>query len=277
MAKTTKSFLKWIGGKGRIMSHLIAAAPQTFNNYFEPFLGGGSVYFAIREYFQLTSEPGNGVFYLSDANPELITTFKAVQSDPDAVIERLRLLAAQHSKEFYLTFRKQRPAEPLDIAAWFIYLNKTCFNGMWRVNSKNEFNIPFGQYKNPTICDRERILGASVALQDAVIECKSFVDLIAPGPGDFIYCDPPYHKTYGDSPKGGYHADGFAWAEQVKVKEIADMWRAVGANVMLSNSGTDEIRELYGDYNILPISAPRTIGGGADRRANAEEFLITSY
>lgn len=258
-------FLKWAGGKRAIIPEISAHLPSEFNDYFEPFVGGGAVFFAIESRIKHRA-------YLSDVNRELMLTYKVIQKDCENLIDALKIHKKKHDAEYYKKIREQHEhTDPVKLAARFIYLNKTCFNGLYRVNSSGRFNVPIGSYKNPNICDEENLRAVSLVLKITQLTFGEFTKL-NPESGDFIYCDPPYHGTFTHYSSGGFDDD-----RQRELKSCADQWRDLGAKVMLSNSDTPLIRKLFKGYKIHEVSAPRNINCKADGRENTTELLITSY
>ena len=191
-----RPFVKWAGGKRSLIPDLIQHLPDTIGTYYEPFVGGGAMFYAI--------ESGLTRAYLSDANAELMLTYRMIQQECEAVIDKLRHHEKLHGKRHYVAVRKRHKIEcPIERAARFIYLNKTCFNGLYRVNRAGQFNVPMGRYKSPAIVDTDNLHAVSVVLAKATIKWHGF-DVIEPEPGDLVYCDPPYDETYDQ-----YTADRF--------------------------------------------------------------------
>jgi DNA adenine methylase len=212
---------------------------------------------------------------LWDNNRELIETFQAVQSEVDQVIKVLRKHQKQHSKEFFLAMREKMPVSRSGKAARLIYLNKTCFNGLYRVNSRGIFNVPFGRYTNPGIFNEDWLRRASEELKSAKIEARDFrlLELHAKK-GDFIYFDPPYHPRSSTSYFTAYTRDSFGETDQ---RELAEVYRALdkkGCLLMLSNSDTPLIRELYRDFEIRELSARRNINSKVERRGPICELVV---
>lgn len=262
-----RPFVKWAGGKRSLAALIWEQAPTDFGDYYEPFVGGGSVFFAMPE--------RSGMTYLSDVNRELITAYKVIRDDVENLIDALQKHARDHHADegYYLRVRAQESETPLQVAARFIYLNKTCYNGLYRVNRAGKFNVPKGSYKNPRICDAEGILQASTALAHAGVSVETF-DSIAPEAGDFVYCDPPYDGTF-----TGYVPGGFGDGEQELLRDTAAGWGQRGVHVMISNSDTPLIRDLYSGpvFRIREVSAPRFINSNGEGRGSVVELLITTY
>jgi DNA adenine methylase len=263
-------FVKWAGGKRSIVGELRARLPERFHDYWEPFVGGGALFFALHKRLQRA--------HLSDSNAELMTAYREVQGRPAELIERLREHAGRHCKEYYYTVRaQQETADEVAVAARLIYLNRTCYNGLYRVNSRGEFNVPFGRYKNPAIADVANVMACSRALEGVELSAYEFSE-IKPRRGDFVYCDPPYHP-----PNSGsfttYTRWNFSENDQVRLAELAAGLRDRGVQVMLSNSSTPFIRQLYSErrFGMDIVYAPRPINSKAAGRGAIEEFVIKGY
>ena len=259
-------FVKWAGGKRSIISEIRRRLPQDISTYYEPFVGGGAVYFAFEHLIEKAT--------LADLNKELITAYRVIATDTDNLIEALRKHERNHKRKhgYYMEIRNKRPRKPIHIVSRFLYLNRTCYNGLYRVNRSGKFNVPEGKYKNPKICDSENLKCVAKALQKATIKFGEFDQTIAPKQGDFVYCDPPYDGTF-----TGYQPDGFDNTDQIRLKETADLWGKQGASVMISNSDTPFIRDLYKDYIIHIITAPRNISCNGKTRGKIAEVLIKNY
>lgn len=265
-------FIKWVGGKRALLPAIKSHLPSQFNDYHEPFLGGGAVFFAVGSKAKKA--------FLSDRNLELVVTYQVIKEDPTHLIERLRGHAEAHhenAKDYYYQVRAAEPTEPVEVAARFIYLNKTCFNGLYRVNRRGRFNVPIGSYKNPNIIQEENILACHEVLKNATIRIGNF-DSIAPKKGDFVYFDPPYHPLNGTS-FTEYTQDNFHDANQTELRDFALRLHKQGVYVMLSNSHCDFIRDLYASkvFKRHVVRAPRFVNSKADARGAVDEYLITNY
>lgn len=263
-------FVKWAGGKRGIINEIISRLPEKFNNYYEPFLGGGALFFQL--YNKLTQA------YLSDVNIDLLLAFEAIKKDPEKVILRLKKHSEAHGEDYYYSLRsKHNLEEPLDLAARFIYLNKTCYNGLFRTNNSGEFNVPIGKYTNPQILDKDNIFLCSNALKKALIEVKDFSQ-IKPTKGDFVYFDPPYHPIQENS-FTKYSKLDFTENDQIRLRNFALHLHKKGVNLMISNSNTSFINDLYKNkiFNVNVINAPRFINSKGDGRKSAEEVIIRNY
>src|SRR3989338_1584316 len=274
MKKEIPSLIKWAGGKKQLIEQFKNIFPKKIERYFEPFLGGGSVAFHL-----LKSHPEIKNVYLSDINKELISTYNVVKSNVEELIELLKDYKQKHNKEFYYEMRKKDTKElnSIQIAARFIYLNKTCFNGLYRVNSKGIFNVPMGSYKNPQICNEKDLREISNLLQrDDLISVQFHEAVKEAKKGDFVYFDPPYHPLKKDS-FTTYTKDKFLEKEQEKLAEVFKELDKKGCNVMLSNNDTEFIKNLYKDYDIRYVKANRMINSDASKRGAINELVITNY
>lgn len=263
-------FVKWAGGKRSIITELVKRLPESFNGYWEPFVGGGALFFEIDT--RLTTA------FLSDSNWELIITFNAIKKDPESLITKLEEHARKHNEKYYYRIRNQQALQdPIDVAARFLYLNKTCYNGLYRVNKKGEFNVPIGSNANPGIVQRDNIMLCSVALQKAQIEYREF-DMINPKDGDFVYFDPPYHPT-GSGSFTKYTKQDFSEKDQARLRDFAVKLNKQGIKVMVSNSDTPFIRDLYSGsiWHIVVVQAPRMVNCKPDGRGVVNELIITNY
>jgi DNA adenine methylase len=261
-------FLKWAGGKGRLLGQYEALFPKRYSRYFEPFVGAGAVFFHLAPKKAL----------ISDTNPDLIACYQVIRDELPALVELLRMY--RHDRDFYYHVRELDPANlsAVQRAARMIFLNKTCFNGLWRVNRRGQFNVPFGDYKNPKILDEDNLHAVSIALQSVEIQLRPFDGVVEQARrGDFIYMDPPYHPVSATSSFTSYGADDFRPDDQ---RRLADAFRALdakGAKVMLSNSDTPFIRELYEGYRIEQVWCRRAINRDASKRGAISEVVVLNY
>lgn len=218
---------------------------------------------------------------LSDVNPALIRTYEAVRDDVESVIVHLRKLAAKHDEQAYYRVRARYNAsrlEDAEHAATFLYLNKTCFNGLHRVNRKGEFNVPAGRYKNPRIVDEGALRAASVVLAQAEIRRAGFESLVESArPGDFVYFDPPYEPVSETASFTSYAQDGFGWEDQERLRDVFRELDRRGCKLMLSNSDVPQIRQLYGGYEIDTVAAARAINCNAGGRGLVSEVVVRNY
>ena len=264
-----RPFLKWAGGKARLITQYNQYFPQEYQTYYEPFLGGGAVFFYLH--------PPASI--LSDINTELITTYRCVKDSVEELISLLQAHHQQHSQDYYYHVRASPGGTDLQQAARFIYLNKTCFNGLYRVNSQGKFNVPLGKYKNPNICPEDILRGASAALNTAQIKQADFTDVLnyATSSNDFVYFDPPYYPVSATSYFTAYSHYCFGETQQVQLRDIFVELAGRGVKVMLSNSDCDFIRQLYTGFQIYRISASRSINSNPKKRGQITEVLVTSY
>lgn len=262
-------FVKWAGGKRSITDKISERLPDNIETYHEPFVGGGAVFFAFQHMIKNAT--------LADLNEELILAYDIVANDIENLIQALLIHESKHRKEdgYYLKIRDgEEPENAVDRVSRFLYLNKTCYNGLYRVNKSGKFNVPEGKYANPKICDEVNLRNVSDVLRKAEIEVGQFDKTISPEKNDFVYCDPPYDGTF-----SGYQSDGFGDADQKRLKETVDAWTEQGVLVMISNSDTELIRGLYKDnyYHVHSITAQRNISSNGKTRGQIPEVLITNY
>lgn len=290
---TLKPFVKWVGGKSQLVEQIEKMLPtdgeKVLTKYAEPMVGGGALFFSILSKYDFEE------LYISDINAELINAYKAVKNDVDNLIAKLNemqmlFLPMEENgrKYFYYTVRERFNSTTLteetatEKAAQFIFLNKTCFNGLYRVNRKGQFNVPMGAYKNPTICDDENLRNIHEALQNVTIVCgdyslsKSFIDK-----DTFVYLDPPYRPISETSGFTAYNSDVFDDEEQIRLSKFIDEINLSGAKIVLSNSDPKNVNEddnffddLYKNYKINRVEASRAINSKGDKRGKINELLI---
>jgi DNA adenine methylase len=273
-----KPFVKWVGGKRQLLSQfrrLNLYPPEKFNvatgSYFEPFVGGGAVF------FDLLPEKG----FLSDMNKELVTTYNVIKNDVEKLIVSLK--KHKTDKEYFLEIRAQDPNSltDLDVASRFIYLNRTCFNGLYRVNSKGGFNVPFGKYQNPLICDEDNLKKVSKALKGIDIKHQDYKEVLKKAKkGDFIYFDPPYYPVSKTASFTSYTKEAFLDKEQLELRDTFLELGKRGCFVMLSNSDTPFINKIYSGHKgvrINKVEAGRAINSKGSGRGKITEVLITNY
>jgi len=273
-----KPFVKWVGGKRQLLRQFRDMGlypPDDFdpvtNKYFEPFVGGGAVF------FDLLPKKAE----LSDLNNELVTAYNVIKNDVDKLIKSLK--KHKYEKEYYLKMRTKDPKTLSDIgvASRFIFLNRTCFNGMYRVNSTGGFNVPFGKYTNPIICDEENLQKVSKALQKVTIKNQDYKKVLERAKkGDFVYFDPPYYPVSKTASFTSYTADAFLEKEQTELRDTFVELHKRGCLVMLSNSDTPFINKLYSGIKgvkVSKVSAGRAINSNAAKRGKISEVLVTNY
>ncbi len=266
-----KPFVKWAGGKRQLLPILTKYIPPKFGTYIEPFVGGGALLFELC--------PAKAV--ISDINEELINAYLAIKDAPEKLIKELKKHV--NTKEYFYAMRSVDPKTltPVERASRFIYLNKTCFNGLYRENSKGQFNVPFGRYKNPKICDEENIMAVSTFLNsiDITILCCDYKETCnIAKPGDFIYLDPPYYPLSKTANFTKFHKKDFSTKDQIELAEVFKELDRKGCYVMMTNSNSDFIKNLYQKYKIQEVHANRFINSKADGRGKAlTDILITNF
>lgn len=288
-----KPFVKWVGGKGQLIEEIEKMLPsdgeKVLTKYAEPMVGGGALLFNVLLRYQFDE------LYISDINPELINAYIAIKQNVEALIKRLNEmqmtflpLDENGRKYYYYNVRdkfntvKLSDSTSAEKAAYFIFLNKTCFNGLYRVNRKGLFNVPMGSYKNPTICDADNLRNIHEALQNVTIVCgdysqsQSFIDSET-----FVYLDPPYRPISETSAFTSYNSDAFDDNEQIRLAKFIDEINAAGAKIVLSNSDPKNVNEednffdnLYKNYKINRVEASRAINSKGDKRGKINELLI---
>jgi len=274
---TAKPFVKWTGGKGKLVDQILARIPD-HGTYHEPFVGGGAVFFALHGRHPLQAR-------LSDANAELIAAYRTIRQDPESLTDVLDHIAARHAADPEKTYYEYRDFSQLSIlddaslAARFIYLNKAGFNGLYRINRSGKFNVPSGK-KGPRLklYDRDNILACSAALQRVSIECRDYITASEEAQfGDSVYFDPPYAPVSATSNFTAYTANAFNAADQEHLRDTALKLKRRGVCVLLSNSTAPLIRELYSgpDWTVEEVEVRRGGGAAAESRKNVAELLIS--
>jgi DNA adenine methylase len=294
--KTTKPFLKWAGGKTQLITEINKALPEGIRNkkftYIEPFVGSGAVLF-----WMINNFPNLEKAVINDINSDLINTYRIIASNPNEIISILQALQnefheldnlADKKKEYYYEKRalyNRRDEEKSIQAALFIFLNRTCFNGLYRVNKNNIFNVPMGSYKKPTVCDKENLLSVSQALQKVEILCGDYEETLNyTGKNTLFYFDPPYKPLNETSSFNSYAKDDFNDAEQIRLSDFCKTLNVLGHKWILSNSDVkgknpddNFFDEIYSDFKIQRVKAKRSINANADKRGELNELLITNY
>ncbi|HEX5658577.1 MAG TPA: DNA adenine methylase [Polyangiales bacterium] len=268
-------FLKWVGGKRRLLPALRARLPADLSTrrYVEPFVGGGALFFAL--------QPGAGV--LADLNGNLVETYRIVRDAPELLIAHLEFLERRHSHDAFYQARERYNTRaagpgPVERAALFIYLNKTCFNGLYRVNRQGLFNAPIGRYAKPCIVDAARLRAASAALQRVELRHAAFGALLdVVQSNDFLYLDPPYVPLTRTASFTAYGPAAFSMRHQESLHAVVTELDARGAKLLLSNSDTPWVRERYRHFHIETVTAPRAINCAPHRRGAVPELLIRNY
>lgn len=261
-------FLRWAGGKRWLISRHTDLFPEKYNKYIEPFLGGGSVFFHL--------QPKEAI--LSDLNKELISTYQAIKEDPISLVKSLQKHARKHSQKYYYDMREKRPYSQKEIGARFIYLNRTCFNGIYRVNSNGEFNVPFGK-KDNVLLDTDDFFHVSKILKNCTILHNDFEKTIdMANKDDFLFVDPPYTVAHNNNGFIQYNEKLFSWEDQVRLSKSLIEAKNRGVLIMMTNANHNNIRELYEDnFNLLDLSRYTSISGQSKNRKSYSELIIRSY
>jgi DNA adenine methylase len=270
-------FLKWAGGKRQLLKQILECIPRNISTYYEPFVGAGALLLALQ----------HDTCVINDANEELINCYQVIKQAPQDLIALCAEYKKMSSQKFFYEIRNQDRTEsfhlltPVQRAARIIYLNKTCFNGLFRVNSKGQFNVPYGSYTNPQIINEDIIKAVSNYLNQNEIQILTgdFATCVSDiASGAFVYCDPPYYPLSDTSSFTGYGQSGFGAAEQKRLKQLCDTLSEKGCNVLVSNSNTAFIRELYDDpcYQVIEVQATRAINSVGSKRGTVSEVLITN-
>lgn len=268
-----RPFVKWVGGKTQLLPALFELLPRKFTGYHEVFVGGGAFFFGLSRADQLKNHP----VCLSDVNKELVSAYSAVRDEVSAVIRALE--QHRHDRDHYYAMRAEDPwsLSPAARTARLLYLNRTGFNGLYRVNRRGEFNVPFGRYDNPTICDANNLLAASKALRGVSIEHRSFESVLDRAErGDLVYFDPPYVPLSPTSNFTAYAQNGFGVKEQEKLADTFETLARRGISVLLSNSDTPWVRERYAQHQIVGVSARRNVSSRGGERGPVGEVIVAA-
>jgi DNA adenine methylase len=274
-----KPFVKWAGGKKQLVpelleSHIPKEYNTKYNSYYEPFLGGGALLFAL--------QPERAI--INDINTELINCYKVIRDSVDELIDDLK--RHENEKDYFDAIREwdrnkdYKDKTLVQKASRIIFLNKTCFNGLYRVNLQGQFNVPFGKYKNPSILDIDNLKAVNRYLNKNQVEILNldFQEAVKDAKeGDFIYFDPPYDPVSDNAKFTSYDSSGFRKEEQIRLKETFDELSSIGCKLLLSNSYTDFIVDLYRDYKQTKVSASRAINSKASKRGKVDEILVKNY
>ena len=274
-----KPFVKWAGGKGQLLKQFESLFPTHFSRYVEPFVGGGAVFFHLNHRF-IT----NGAI-LNDLNQELMNCYKAIRDQVDDLIEELYRHEPHKTEESYFYEIREWDRKPdfsargpIGQAARTMFLNRTCYNGLYRVNSKGQFNVPCGRYKNPRVCDEENLRAVNQALQGVELYSEDFEKCVGrAGRGDFVYLDPPYHPLSETASFTSYTKEDFTKDDQVRLAQVFHQLNERECQVMLSNSCTSFIRKLYDGYRQEKVTARRAINCRGDGRSSVSELVILNY
>ena len=270
-------FLKWAGGKRKVVPHLLELLPERCGCFHEPFMGGGALFFSLAAAKPRLFDRA----VVADGNERLMRCYRAVRDEVEQVIRLLEVYQAAHSEEFFYKLRASDIDQGCDyeVAAWLIYFNRTAFNGLYRVNSRGGFNVPFGRYKAPVICHAEHLRVCSELLHGVGIEHEGF-DAVAERAtsGDVVYFDPPYVPLSDTASFTAYTRAGFGPDDQLRLRDLAIELASGGVTVLLSNHDTPEVRELYGpehfDLRVVPVA--RAINSKGTKRGKVDELVIVA-
>ena len=273
--KLVAPVLKWVGGKRQLLDTLTPLLPKKITTYCEPFVGGGALLFSLQP----------NCAYVNDINDELIRVYTVIKNDVEALIAALQ--EYKNEAEFFYAVRdwdrnreKYNALSDVEKAARILYLNKTCYNGLFRVNNSGEFNSPFGNYRNPNMVNAPTLRAVSSYLNTATVHLSSVdyaqvLDILPQG--TFVYLDPPYDPVSDTASFTGYAKGGFSRDDQIRLRECCDALTAKGLKFMLSNSATDFIREQYAAYNIITVHAKRAINSDSTKRGEVDEMVVRNY
>jgi DNA adenine methylase len=274
----TKPIVKWAGGKRQLLSRMIMVLPEKWNKYFEPFAGGSAMI------VELSNMGRIGKATIGDTNPELVNLYMEVRDNLEGLLEELKSIQFVNEKESYLSARNRFNAirgseeSKTERSVLFLYLNRHCFNGLWRVNSSGEFNVPFGKYSNPSLPGASEIRRFSEMLQDVDIRCSDFETILSDvQPGDFVYLDPPYEPVSRTSSFTSYTKIGFTPYDQKRLRGMCRKLDNMGAMFMVSNSFSPPVMELYSEFTIRKVDANRSINRDSGGRKGTTEILVTNY
>ena len=261
----SKPFLKWAGGKSQLLDELLKKTPGSFNNYIEPFIGGGAMFFSLK--------PENSI--ISDSNPELINAYRSVAEDVETVIKYLKTFSNTEESFYKIRSMKFKDLDPFYAAARTIYLNRTCYNGLYRVNKSGHFNVPFGKYKNPNLCPEDLLRSSSEILKSAKIINSDYKDILQKyaKKGDFIFLDPPYLPISKYSDFKRYTKEQFYEEDHKDLANEVKRLQKIGCNVLLTNSNHPLVYELYESYDIEVVSTKRNISSKSSTR-NGEDLIV---
>ena len=275
-------FLRWAGGKRKLAGFIANSFPTKLDyssaHYYEPFLGGGALAFYTGQKESPFYIPGSRI-HLSDTNPDLISAYQVLRDEPLTLMKHLTKLGKKTDREAFETVRASRPTTKIEIAARFIYLNKTCFNGLWRVNSKGEFNVPWGKLQNPRIFDESILMANSLRLRGANIAKRDFLSTLKTAhKGDLVYLDPPYIPLSSSSSFSKYSKLDFDISNHEQLANSIKSLTKRGVFVVLSNSDTSDTRRIFGEsMNLYQISVGRSISASSESRKRVNEVIATNY
>lgn len=262
-----KPFLKWAGSKKWIIPHIKKFIPQSFNKYYEPFLGSGALFFALK--------PKQA--QLSDISENLINTYITLREQPDEIIKRLKSMP--YKKKYYYWVRDEyKPTSDAGKAARIIYLNRTCWNGLYRENRAGKFNVPIGRFENPRICDEDNLRAVAVALKNVNLRGCDFEEAVTKAKeNDFIFFDPPYITGHRNNGFHSYNEKLFKWGDQERLADLAKKLAREKCYVLITNASNEAIEKLYAGFEIMPMSRFSVIAADVLNRGMVSELIITNY
>lgn len=270
-------FLKWAGSKKALVGKLVQESPEKINNYYEPFLGSGALYFKLKKLNKIEKSS-----FLSDISAPLIHTFRHIRDKHEEITERLKNLSEYNFKDIYYEIRDKYNdsfVDSIDNAVFFIYLNRTCYNGLYRENLSGGFNTPIGKYTNPTICQEDNIKESSKLLKKSRLRVCGFEQLfnVSFAENDFVYLDPPYYPTSKTSNFTEYSSKGFLLQDNLLLFDLFNYLTSINIKCMISNSNCDWNLETYKNYNIIEVDSKNSINSNSSKRKNRKEILIKNY
>jgi DNA adenine methylase len=271
MSEPLRPILKWAGGKRTLAGRILDELPRRIETYYEPFVGGAAVFLALAEAKRFRRA------VLSDKNRELVDLYTVVRDDLGKLLKRLEAMQQLTTEEDYYEIRSKRQGTKLERAARLVYLNKTGYNGLYRVNSKGDFNVPYGRYKKPKIYDPVRLSRVSIALQDVELRVADFEEVCAEArKGDAVYLDPPYLPVSKTASFSAYHSEAFGLEEHRRLATVFERLQKRHVAAVLSNSATPETRALYRGFRCSDVAVRRPINSVASRRGAVSELLVVA-
>ena len=279
LTASPKPFVKWAGGKRQLIPQIEKHLPEKFSSYFEPFLGGGALL------FHLLSENKNLKGYVSDLNSDLVLAYVTIRDNLNGLLKSLQKHSDNYfsdSKSYYYSVRETNPKSQIEKVSRLLFMNRTCFNGLYRVNSKGKFNVPLGRYSNPNIVQEENLRSVNQFLNHnkIIIRCQDFSSTVEKAKrGDFVYFDPPYQPVSKTANFTSYTNGNFGLNDLKRLAKVSNQLTKKGVNVLLSNSSSKQVRELFSskDWEIFEIEANRAINSDSNKRTGHSELLIKNY
>ena len=279
LTASPKPFVKWAGGKRQLIPQIEKHLPEKFSSYFEPFLGGGALL------FHLLSENKNLKGYVSDLNSDLVLAYVTIRDNLNGLLKSLQKHSDNYfsdSKSYYYSVRETNPKSQIEKVSRLLFMNRTCFNGLYRVNSKGKFNVPLGRYSNPNIVQEENLRSVNQFLNHnkIIIKCQDFSSTVEKAKkGDFVYFDPPYQPVSKTANFTSYTNGNFGLNDLKRLAKVSNQLTKKGVNVLLSNSSSKQVRELFSskDWEIFEIEANRAINSDSNKRTGHSELLIKNY